>query len=67
MRHFASRAFWDAHEKLPEQIRVLADKSTPCSKKIRGIYPCSSKRSDAFGPFASAYAIGRWRLSQTAI
>ncbi len=27
MRHFASRAFWEAYEKLPEQVRVLADKN----------------------------------------
>jgi hypothetical protein len=27
MRHFASRAFWEAYEKLPEQIRTLADKN----------------------------------------
>jgi len=27
MRHFASRTFWEAYAKLPEQIRVLADKN----------------------------------------
>jgi hypothetical protein len=27
MRHFASRSFWAAYEKLPEQVRVLADKN----------------------------------------
>jgi hypothetical protein len=27
MRHFASRAFWEAYDKLPEQIRALADKN----------------------------------------
>jgi len=27
MRHFASPAFWQAYEKLPEQVRVLADKN----------------------------------------
>jgi hypothetical protein len=27
MRHFASRAFWEAYNKLPEQIRGLADKN----------------------------------------
>ena len=27
MRHFASRAFWEAYAKLPEQIRTLADKN----------------------------------------
>jgi len=26
MRHFASRAFWRAYEKLPAQVRELADK-----------------------------------------
>ena len=27
MRHLASRAFWDAYGKLPEQVRALADKN----------------------------------------
>jgi hypothetical protein len=27
MRHFASAAFWEAYGKLPEQVRVLADKN----------------------------------------
>jgi hypothetical protein len=27
MRHFAGPAFWAAYRKLPEQIRVLADKN----------------------------------------
>ena len=27
MKHFASRAFWEAYEKLPEQVRDLADKN----------------------------------------
>ena len=27
MRHFASRAFWQAYDKLPEQVRTLADKN----------------------------------------
>ena len=27
MRHFASFAFWAAYEKLPENIRALADKN----------------------------------------
>jgi hypothetical protein len=27
MRHLASRAFWEAYEKLPEQVRTLADKN----------------------------------------
>jgi hypothetical protein len=27
MRHFASRAFWQAYDKLPEQVRMLADKN----------------------------------------
>jgi hypothetical protein len=27
MRHFASRAFWDAYGRLPEQVRDLADKN----------------------------------------
>jgi hypothetical protein len=27
MRHFASPAFWQAYEKLPASVRVLADKN----------------------------------------
>jgi hypothetical protein len=27
MRHFASAAFWEAYNKLPEHIRALADKN----------------------------------------
>ena len=27
MRHFASRRFWDAYGRLPEQVRALADKN----------------------------------------
>ena len=27
MKHFASRGFWDAYQKLPEQVRELADKN----------------------------------------
>jgi hypothetical protein len=27
MKHYASRAFWDAYSKLPEQVRALADKN----------------------------------------
>jgi hypothetical protein len=26
MRHFVSSAFWEAYERLPEQLRALADK-----------------------------------------
>jgi hypothetical protein len=27
MKHYASRTFWDAYGKLPEQVRALADKN----------------------------------------
>jgi len=27
MKHFASRAFWEAYRKLPETVRALADKN----------------------------------------
>lgn len=33
MRHFASPAFWEAHEKLPENVRALADKNYTLLKK----------------------------------
>ena len=27
MKHFASPAFWEAYQRLPEQVRALADKN----------------------------------------
>jgi hypothetical protein len=33
MRHFASRAFWEAYRKLPERVRVLADKNCALLKQ----------------------------------
>jgi hypothetical protein len=27
MRHFASRRFWEAYERLPQDVRALADKN----------------------------------------
>ena len=27
MKHFASRAFWEAYDRLPKQVRDLADKN----------------------------------------
>jgi hypothetical protein len=27
MRHFASSAFWEAYQRLPERVRTLADKN----------------------------------------
>lgn len=36
VKHFASRAFWVADQKLPEQTRRLADKSFPLLHAGRG-------------------------------
>jgi hypothetical protein len=33
MKHFASRAVWEAYAKLPEQIRALADKNYAVEKR----------------------------------
>jgi hypothetical protein len=33
MRHFASRAFWDAYEKLPVVVRELADRNYALLKR----------------------------------
>ena len=33
MKHYASRAFWDAYGKLPEKVRELADKNYALLKK----------------------------------
>jgi hypothetical protein len=27
MKHFASRAFWEAYDRLPKQVRDLADRN----------------------------------------
>jgi hypothetical protein len=64
MRHFASRAFWQAYEKLPEQVRALADKSYALLKE-NPQHP--SLQLDGFGRFALVCAIGRSRSRPTAI
>jgi hypothetical protein len=33
MKHFASRAFWEAYEKLPTQVRELADTNSALLKQ----------------------------------
>ena len=33
MRHFASSAFWDAYQRLPEAVRELADKNYALLKR----------------------------------
>jgi hypothetical protein len=33
MKHFASRAFWEAYAKLPAQVRELADKNYALLKR----------------------------------
>ena len=35
MRHFASPAFWEAYERLPEAVRELADKNYALLKRDR--------------------------------
>ena len=33
MRHFASASFWQAYERLPEQVRALADRNFALLKR----------------------------------
>ena len=67
MNHFASRAFWEAYDKLPEQVRALADKNYALLKTNLGIPRCSLKRSAGFGRCAWACAIAHWRSRLTTI
>jgi hypothetical protein len=36
MKHFASRAFWEAYDRLPKQVRDLADRTVARTKNPRG-------------------------------
>jgi hypothetical protein len=45
MRHFASRAFWEAYERLPAQVRELADKNYALLKQRS---PHGAKRNAGF-------------------
>jgi hypothetical protein len=35
MRHFASRSFWQCYERLPQNVRLLADKNYALLKENR--------------------------------
>jgi hypothetical protein len=59
MRHFASRAFWRAYEKLPEQVRALADKSYALLKENPQHPSLALKKVGRSGRFALVCAIGR--------
>ena len=52
MRHFATLAFWEAYDRLPEQVRTLADKNYALLKTNPRIPRCSSRRSVGFGRYA---------------
>lgn len=59
MNHYASPAFWSLYNKLPAEIRGLADKTTSYSKPIRDTRRCISNASDHYGPCESAVTIAR--------
>ncbi len=56
MRHFASPAFWQAYAKLPDPVRALADKNYALLKENPQHPSLSSRKSDASGRCASAFA-----------
>ena len=58
MKHFASSSFWEAYEKLPKDIRALADKNYALLKD-NPRHP--SLRLKKVGRFWSAQIGGRYR------
>ncbi len=58
MKHFASSSFWEAYEKLPKDIRALADKNYALLKD-NPRHP--SLRLKKVGRFWSARIGGRYR------
>lgn len=58
MRHFANRSFWEAYQKLPETVRVLADKNFQLLKE-NPQHP--SLRLKRVGRFWSARVGARYR------
>jgi hypothetical protein len=59
MKHFASRAFWEAYDRLPKQVRDLADRNYALLKENPRHRRCNSRESDGFGRCAWVYAIAR--------
>ncbi len=66
MRHFASRAFWEAYEKLPEPVRNLADKNYGLLKN-NPQHPSLQFGLGDSGRCASDYATARSQPKPTAI
>jgi hypothetical protein len=65
MSHFASRAFWEAYEMLPANVRELADQNFELLKKNPQHPSLISKRSGTTGLCASGGATERslWKLT----
>jgi hypothetical protein len=67
MKHFASRAFREAYDRLPKQVRDLADRNYALLKENPRHPSLQFKRVGRFGRCAWVYAIARWQLKPTAI
>jgi hypothetical protein len=59
MRHFANRTFWQGYDRLPQKVRLLADKRYALLKGIHGIRLSISRRLAGSGRLAWASATGR--------
>ena len=48
LRHYASPAFWNCYRQLPNPVRELADKASPCSRPILITPHCDLKKVGRF-------------------
>ena len=57
MRHLASREFWNAYRRLPEPVRLVADKNYALLKDNPQL--CNSRKLGVFGRYGLGCAIAR--------
>jgi hypothetical protein len=67
MRHFASRAFWEAYERLPEQVRELADKNYALLKENPQHPSLQFKKVGRFWSVRVGLRYAPWRSKPMAI
>jgi hypothetical protein len=67
MKHFASRAFWEAYDRLPKPIRDLADKNYDLLKENPRHPSLQFKKVGRFWSVRIGYVIVRWQPKRTAI
>jgi hypothetical protein len=61
MKHVASRAFWDAYDKIPEQVRAVADKNYALLKTNPQHPSLQFKKVGGSGRSVWGCATARWR------